>query len=306
MITIQTIFNFWQSNIRSLENTPFSSANKPGAMLARKLNTAAHAHKPIRLCSANGDLTFDPNKISAALANFLTSLYSKNSPFPLDQADDFFRDLCLPSLSSTACTAPQCWNHQNGGGPGHQRHPTLKGSGSGWIHWAILPQIFLTSAPPLDYLLQLYETGSATLPRLITGTYLNDSQNHLKRPMNPKPSTQFLCWMRMWNFWERSYVPSLTCICAPWFIEIWSALCLVVRQGTMSRRLSTWSPSCYNAKFQDSSFCSIYIQLCSKVCIPWQKLWNFGIYFENTVWLIMPKNCLLFKDSDHMKTFIIT
>lgn len=81
----------------------YSCANKPGAMLAKKLNATSRSHKPIRLRAANGDLTSDPSKVTAALADFLASLYSKPSPFPLNLADDFFRDLHLPPLSSTAC-----------------------------------------------------------------------------------------------------------------------------------------------------------------------------------------------------------
>lgn len=69
----------------------YSCANKPGAMLASKLNASGCVHKPIHLHSANGDLTSDPMKISTAFANFLASLYSKPSTFPLDLADNFFR-----------------------------------------------------------------------------------------------------------------------------------------------------------------------------------------------------------------------
>lgn len=51
---------------------------------------------------ANGDLTLDPNKVSVALADFLASFYSKPYAFLLNLADDFFRDLHLPPLSSAA------------------------------------------------------------------------------------------------------------------------------------------------------------------------------------------------------------
>lgn len=68
----------------------YACANKPGTMLARKLNTSGRAHKPICLCSTNGDLTSDQSKISMAFINFSASLYSTPPPFPLDLANNFF------------------------------------------------------------------------------------------------------------------------------------------------------------------------------------------------------------------------
>lgn len=67
-------------------------------MLAKKLNAASRARKPICLRFTTRDLTSDPNKVSAALADFLASLTAnlQPSPFPLNLAD-FFRDLHLPA-----------------------------------------------------------------------------------------------------------------------------------------------------------------------------------------------------------------
>lgn len=76
----------------------FQSSRELSFLLKRNI-VASRGHKLIRLCSTNGDLPSDLNKVSVALADFLASLYSK----PLNLADNFFRDLHLPPLSSAAC-----------------------------------------------------------------------------------------------------------------------------------------------------------------------------------------------------------
>lgn len=105
-VELDLLASEWAEKVlRWTKHRYYSCANKPGTMLVRKVNTQGHTDKPIRLRSTNGDLTSEPSKISKAFADFLASLYSKPTPFALDLAKNFFRDLHLPSLSSEALNA---------------------------------------------------------------------------------------------------------------------------------------------------------------------------------------------------------
>lgn len=64
----------------------YSSANKPGPVLARKLNLVGGSYKPVRLRVRGGGFTLVPSRIVSSLVSFLSSLYSRPASLDLDKA----------------------------------------------------------------------------------------------------------------------------------------------------------------------------------------------------------------------------
>lgn len=59
----------------------------------------AKPYKPVWMRLPAGAHAFNPQQITSTFADFLSKLYAKPDPFPLDQAEEFFRELSLPAFS---------------------------------------------------------------------------------------------------------------------------------------------------------------------------------------------------------------
>lgn len=120
-------------------------------MLARKLNAVGHTHKPIRLNSGRGAPTSDPTKVTAAFTGFMATLYGRPSPFLLNLAEAFFRDLHLAPISSAAQAALNADITELEIAKAIKSISFSKAPGPDGF--SLLPEIFLPSASPLDGLL---------------------------------------------------------------------------------------------------------------------------------------------------------
>ena len=79
----------------------YKHANKPGAYLARALNSLNKTFKPIHLKIANNVVSSNPLKIVQKFSSHLKTLYAETNTFNENEADSFFSQINLPHLSQS-------------------------------------------------------------------------------------------------------------------------------------------------------------------------------------------------------------